>query len=502
MSELVSSGKKKDYELYTKNKKLFKACVEACMDKTKQNDGSSIKIFQSFMGEFLSENPQSSIDEFFSEFRSEGKTLLHIAASGGNKDIIELALNECKDVKTIINLQDNNGHTSFINATISESLDIMKLLSNKADINISNKDNATALHFAAGDGSLERVKFLIENNANIDILSSNGGTPLHWAAQGQHGNYEVISFLANKCSNVDAINSDGITPILIAAASGKDDIVKILVDANADLGNIYTGNLTLLHICCENGLYNSAEAIVKKSIGIKCIDIKTGDGLLPIHLAAMANHTNIVKLLLPLSNHLDDIKNKTFDEIMNDSKILLEKWEAEHLNNKNNNVDNTNNLLSTTNNDKSYEEILEKNRNNEINEIEASKLKDEGNKFFQEKNYENAIKSYSAALKLHYNNKYIWSNRSACHLAIKDYKNALHDAEICRRLDPQWIKGCYRLASARLALGLYEDAALAAFEGCKIDETSEDLKLLMQKCIKKGQQAHQETTSQVKDTNR
>ena len=75
MSELVSSGKKKDYELYTKNKKLFKACVEACMDKTKQNDGSSIKIFQSFMGEFLSENPQSSIDEFFSEFRSEGKTL-------------------------------------------------------------------------------------------------------------------------------------------------------------------------------------------------------------------------------------------------------------------------------------------------------------------------------------------------------------------------------------------------------------------------------------------
>lgn len=36
--------------------------------------------------------------------------------------------------------------------------------------------------------------------------------------------------------------------------------------------------------------------------------------------------------------------------------------------------------------------------------------------------------------------------------------------QVCRRLKPDWQKACYRMAVARLALGRYEDAALAAWE--------------------------------------
>lgn len=36
--------------------------------------------------------------------------------------------------------------------------------------------------------------------------------------------------------------------------------------------------------------------------------------------------------------------------------------------------------------------------------------------------------------------------------------------QVCRRLKPDWAKACYRMAIARMALGLYEDAALAAWE--------------------------------------
>ena len=52
------------------------------------------------------------------------------------------------------------------------------------------------------------------------------------------------------------------------------------------------------------------------------------------------------------------------------------------------------------------------------------------------------------------------------------------------------MKGCYRLASARFALEQYEDAAVAAFEGCKLDDNNEDLKKLLKLAVSKGQEEH------------
>ena len=52
-------------------------------------------------------------------------------------------------------------------------------------------------------------------------------------------------------------------------------------------------------------------------------------------------------------------------------------------------------------------------------------------------------------------------------------------------------KACYRLASARLALDMFDDAALAAFEGCKIESDNQELKKLLNKCVELGRQDHQ-----------
>ena len=70
-----------------------------------------------------------------------------------------------------------------------------------------------------------------------------------------------------------------------------------------------------------------------------------------------------------------------------------------------------------------------------------------------------------------------------------------HCLQVCRRLDPHWAKGCYRLAAARLELGKYEDAAVAAFEGCKLDESNEELKKLLKKAVKLGQEDHKKNAT-------
>ncbi len=70
-------------------------------------------------------------------------------------------------------------------------------------------------------------------------------------------------------------------------------------------------------------------------------------------------------------------------------------------------------------------------------------------------------------------------------------QDALLDAEVCRFLKPDWPKGCYRLGQARMACGLYEDAAVAAFEGMKLDNNNAELKKLTQEAVKRGKGEHQ-----------
>jgi tetratricopeptide (TPR) repeat protein len=120
----------------------------------------------------------------------------------------------------------------------------------------------------------------------------------------------------------------------------------------------------------------------------------------------------------------------------------------------------------------------------------AEKLKDLGNNLYKKAAYAAAVKAYTSAIEINRYNATYYSNRSAAYLTMGEHQNALQDAEMCRRLKPDWTKGCYRLGAARLALGLYEDAAVAAFEGCKLDDKNLELKTLLQTCVKKGQEAH------------
>ena len=72
----------------------------------------------------------------------------------------------------------------------------------------------------------------------------------------------------------------------------------------------------------------------------------------------------------------------------------------------------------------------------------------------------------------------------------------IDDIEVCRRLAPTWPKGCYRLGTARMACGLFEDAAVAAFEGIKLDNNNEDLKALTKEAVRRGKVEHQKRQQQ------
>ncbi|KAL7269998.1 Hsp90 cochaperone [Rhizina undulata] len=61
----------------------------------------------------------------------------------------------------------------------------------------------------------------------------------------------------------------------------------------------------------------------------------------------------------------------------------------------------------------------------------AEQLKAEGNKAFASKDFEKAISLFTQAIEVDPSNHVLYSNRSACYASLKDFGNALKDAEKC-----------------------------------------------------------------------
>eukprot|EP00596_Hydrurales_sp_CCMP1899_P002025 CAMPEP_0119033504 /NCGR_PEP_ID=MMETSP1177-20130426/546_1 /TAXON_ID=2985 /ORGANISM="Ochromonas sp, Strain CCMP1899" /LENGTH=510 /DNA_ID=CAMNT_0006990289 /DNA_START=229 /DNA_END=1758 /DNA_ORIENTATION=- len=473
--------------------------------------GKLIEITQLF-DDYLRNDCKVTARDLLNDFKSEGKTLMHVATSGGHSNIVDYfvtLLKSPKGIKDLINAADDRGYTPLINATISESDSIMKtLIQHGADINAVNKDGAGAIHFAAGDGNVARLILLTEKGANI-LTMSQSGNALHWAAG--KGRFEAIKFLVESGCDVNILSNQGLPAVLMAAVSSCDEGVKCLVEKGADIGHIVSGNTSALHICAEHGLYHAVAAIILTDIGTKCCDMETSEGNLSIHLAAMAGHRNIVELLMnkyklnDKYNQINDSINKIInsdtsivnndnngediDDMMTEGCRRMAVWEKTHGNNE---TDTTSSVVPTVGTKNTNLEPTTAAKNTQ-DVAEADFWKGRGNVAFLEKDYKKACEAYTNAIKLQGDNGALWSNRSACYNMMGDryLEEALADAEVCRRLMPSWSKACFRLAKARLAMKQYEDAALAAFEGCKLDDKNEGLKDLLREAVKLGQEEHQ-----------
>uniref|UniRef100_A0A3Q2FR14 Serine/threonine-protein phosphatase n=1 Tax=Cyprinodon variegatus TaxID=28743 RepID=A0A3Q2FR14_CYPVA len=115
---------------------------------------------------------------------------------------------------------------------------------------------------------------------------------------------------------------------------------------------------------------------------------------------------------------------------------------------------------------------------------EAELLKEKANKFFKEKDYENAIKYYTEALELNPSNAIYYSNRSLAYLRTECYGYALADATKALEADKNYIKGYYRRATSNMALGKFK-AALKDYETVvKVRPNDKDARMKWQECNK------------------
>ncbi len=102
------------------------------------------------------------------------------------------------------------------------------------------------LHSAVVTGDLEIIRQHIKAGSDLNVLEpSHASTPLITAAA--FGKTEAAKILVDAGADLNYQNADGSTALHTAAVFGKTEVVKILIDAGVDLNTRNNDGATALH---------------------------------------------------------------------------------------------------------------------------------------------------------------------------------------------------------------------------------------------------------------
>lgn len=120
-----------------------------------------------------------------------------------------------------------NKATHLYDAVMSNSFEVVKfLISNSADVNLTDKDCNTPLESACVLDHKEIADLLIDNGANVYINLEEGMSPLHWAAK--QGYVDIAQKLISRKVDVNVKDSHGNTPLHMAEQQRHEEMAELL----------------------------------------------------------------------------------------------------------------------------------------------------------------------------------------------------------------------------------------------------------------------------------
>jgi len=161
-------------------------------------------------------------------------------------------------------------------------------------VTLRNYQDETLLHFAAGVGSLEIVEELLRLGAQADLPDEFGWTPLHEACA--HGHTAIVARFIDVHSNLEGISKNKHeTALHLAARSGFEEIVKLLLDAGANREVRNDHGETPLHVAAADG----NRAIMRLLLDARAdVNARNFAGETPLHIAARDGDVEVAELCL------------------------------------------------------------------------------------------------------------------------------------------------------------------------------------------------------------
>ena len=194
--------------------------------------------------------------EIFLTGLNQGEAVFELRAT--QKQILSLK-------KEIIKYLDNK--RALFSAVLDNDIPKLKILINeKVDLNVRSIDNITPLIAATVMDHPEVVRILLDANADVNAKDSMGWTALINFAS-TNVNSEIGDALIKAHADINAKGKYGTTTLIMAAMKGNMDLVKTLVQADADLNaevNTPEERFTALGAAEREG-HREIEEFLKKS---------------------------------------------------------------------------------------------------------------------------------------------------------------------------------------------------------------------------------------------
>ncbi|KAI6212728.1 CBR-TRP-4 protein [Aphelenchoides besseyi] len=282
----------------------------------------------------------------------KGQTPLHLGAENDFPDVVKLFLKMKHNNNAVLTAVDHNGFTGAHIAAMKGSLAVVKelmMIDKAMVIHAKTKTmEATTLHMAAAGGHAKIVKILLENGANPEDENAHGMTALHLGARNGHvaileafdknlwrrcsrriglNPFHIAAYYGNSdfCSEMlkhvpPSVRSEppvynhlvvkefateyGLTPLHLAAQSGHDSLVRMLLNQAVQVDATSTTMQVIpLHLAAQQGHIAVVGMLLSRSTQQQ--HAKDWRGRTPLHLAAMNGHYEMVSLLIAQGSNIN-----------------------------------------------------------------------------------------------------------------------------------------------------------------------------------------------------
>ncbi len=155
-------------------------------------------------------------------------------------EIMQLQQSKGADSSTLLlqctdqSIKNINKHKLLMQACRDGSTEIIQFLCNhhQVDINATDEDGATALREAVMNHRIECVEILLKSNAEVNILGPQRYTVLNTAAC--FGFEDIMKLLLEHNADPDLPNVDGNTPLICAIINHNMSCIELLLRGGAD----------------------------------------------------------------------------------------------------------------------------------------------------------------------------------------------------------------------------------------------------------------------------
>lgn len=233
-------------------------------------------------------NPFCSYAEEKKVNKERPENEIHFASAGGDLEKVNELIE--KD-RSLLNREGKHGLTPVHYAAQQGHLNIIKFLISKgADFKSYTTYGAMPVHEAARFGKLETVKYFISQGINVNEKDLKDETILYWAIN-YSGSLPLVKYLVEKDADINKLDPSDANILHFAAAKSKE-LTAYCLELGLDINKNSENAGTPLHVAVEYGSPDTVKYLVEHGADIS---FRRDRDYTPFHLIAFSDSLDYKK---------------------------------------------------------------------------------------------------------------------------------------------------------------------------------------------------------------